>query len=124
VLFRSRELVLLRRQIAKERINRRTEEQRERDRAAEAERQEELRLAQLAWAAEMERVRSERLRREREALELSMRLAFDINKSRQKRLTDAMMESWRAVVARNGWSDDEAATRWHDWLTGPPGLFG
>jgi hypothetical protein len=35
-----------------------------------------------------------------------------------------VMKKWEAIVARHGWSQEEAMTYWHDWLTGPPGLFG
>jgi hypothetical protein len=85
-------------------------------RAVEAERE------RIRQAAEAERIRLALQRRE--ALEVSMRIAREINRARQMRLSDDMMRQWDALVKRNGWSEGEAAMRWNDWLRGPPGIFG
>jgi flagellar biosynthesis GTPase FlhF len=82
--------------------------------------------AAASFHAEAERTRREVERLQRDAgyaaaLAQSARLsAAALEKLRR----DALFVSWNAVVMRNGWSEGEAAERWHDWLTGPPGLFG
>lgn len=80
------------------------------------------RLDQLKRDAESQQERIARTRRE--ALEAHWRWQRDSARSQQKLQHDTMMAHWRAVVARNGWSEAEAATHWNDWLTGPPGFFG
>jgi hypothetical protein len=95
-----------------------------RRRAAERARSvaEAQRLDQLKRDAESQQERIARTRRE--ALEAHWRWQRDSARSQQKLQHDTMMAHWRAVVARNGWSEAEAATHWNDWLTGPPGFFG
>ena len=73
-------------------------------------------------AAEAERERDERWRRE--SIAAHRRFADNYHNSQQAQMTQSMMDHWWALVARKGWSKDEAATYWQDWLTGPPGFFG
>jgi len=93
------------------------QQQRYEQRVAEYERQE-----QLKRDAESQQERMART--QREALEASWRIAQDLSRASESLRYDAMMKQWRAVIARMGWSEAEAATHWNDWLTGPPGFFG
>jgi hypothetical protein len=95
-------------------------QRREQRLAAQQQRYE--RQEQLKRDAESQQERIERTRRE--SLEAQWRWQRESDRAQQKLQHDTMMAHWRAVVARNGWSEDEAATYWHDWLTGPPGFFG
>jgi hypothetical protein len=80
------------------------------------------RQEQLRRDAESQQERMART--QREALEASWRIAQDLSRASESLRYDAMMKQWRAVIARMGWSEAEAATHWNDWLTGPPGFFG
>jgi hypothetical protein len=84
----------------------------------------EQRLAAQQQRYERQEQQGRIARTQREALEASWRIAQDLSRASESLRYDAMMKQWRAVIARMGWSEAEAATHWNDWLTGPPGFFG
>jgi hypothetical protein len=86
--------------------------QRERRRTQQAE-------ADAAWRAEEQR----RARAMAEHIAAWQQIRHH-QSAEQHRLHDTLMDRWNALVARKGWSPDEAATYWNEWLHAPPGFFG
>jgi hypothetical protein len=79
---------------------------------------------QQAAAAAAEQYDLERRARDQQLREAEVRALGDYQRVAQDRLTATLMDQWNAIVARHGWSPDEAATYWNGWLTGPPGMYG
>jgi hypothetical protein len=75
--------------------------------------------ADALWAAE-----EQRLTRAASAAASAAKAARDYHLAMQERQATTLMDRWNALVARKGWTPAEAAERWNDWLTGPPGFFG
>jgi hypothetical protein len=80
-----------------------------------ARRQAQQAASDALWAAEEQR---------RERAAATARAARGYLLALQERQATTLMDRWNALVARKGWTPAEAAERWNDWLTGPPGFFG